>query len=124
MDISFNSYRSSVAEYDDLMIEAGMHLNGASWAYESFIRDVLGKFPAGELICEIEVPVLSSDGFILDVVSRLFLKEGAVFLSFCRSGEMLWGDLGVSAQDYLCQNIFMEIKKFDVSRSLFPPSQG
>ena len=122
MEISFDGYRSSVAEYDDLMIEAGMHLNGASWAYESFIRDVVGKLPGGELLCEIEVPVLSSDGFMLDTVSRIFRREDAVVLAFSRSGEMSWGDLGVSAQDYLCQNIFMEIKKFDVSRSLFPPS--
>ena len=122
MDISFDAYRSSVTEYDDLLIEAGMHLNGASWAYETFIRDVLSKLPAGEILCEVEVPVLASDGFILDTVSRIFRKEDAVFLSLFRSGEMLWGDLGASAQDYLCQNIFMEIKKFDVSRSLFPPS--
>ena len=124
MEISFDGYRSSVAEYDDLMIEAGMHLNGASWAYEAFIRDVVTKLPGGELLCEVEVPVLSSDGFMLDTVSRIFRREDAVILSFSRSGEMLWGDLGVSAQDYLCQNIFMEIKKFDVSRSLFPPQQG
>ena len=120
MDILFNGYRNSVSSYDDLMIEAGMHLNGASFAYEGFIRDVLSKLPTGELLCEVEIPVLSSDGFILDLVTKLVLREDGVFAVLTGSGDVLWGELGASAQDYLCQNIFMEIKKFDVSRSLFP----
>ena len=122
METPFGGYRSSVPEYDDLMTEAGMHLNSASWSYETFIRDVLGKLPGGELLCDVEVPVLSSDGFMLDTVSRVFLRDDSVALTLTRTGECDWGELGVSAQDYLCQNIFMEIKKFDVSRSLFPPS--
>ena len=121
MDILFNGYRNSVSSYDDLMIEAGMHLNDASFAYEGFIRDVLSKLPTGELLCEVEVPVLGSDGFILEMVTKIFRRENDVVALLVGSGETLWGELGASAQDYLCQNIFMEIKKFDVARSLFPP---
>jgi hypothetical protein len=122
MEILFNSYENTVSGYDDLMIEAGMHLNGASWAYEGFIRDVLLKLPSGELLCEIEVPILASDGFMLDCVTKLSIVDDSVDVAFSSSVHLPWGELGVSAQDYLCQNIFMEIKKYDVSRSLFPPS--
>lgn len=120
MDILFNRYRNSVSSYDDLMIEAGMHLNNASFAYEGFIRDVLAKLPSGELLCEVEIPLLGSDGFILDMVTKLVLRDDGVYAVLAGAGDVLWGEFGASAQDYLCQNIFMEIKKFDVSRSLFP----
>jgi len=123
MDIIFNGYQNTVHEFDDALIQAGMFLNQAVWEYEGFIREILSRFPSGELLCSIDIPVLGSEGFLIDAVSTIKKNDdGAVIVSLEQSGDMLWDGIAVSAQDYICQNIFMEIKKYDITRSLFSSS--
>jgi len=122
MDIVFNSYRNNVEEYDMLLTKAGEFLNAAAFAYTDFITDVLSRITAGEILCGIDIPFYGSDGYEIRKVQKVFIdqEEEQLSIKYADGSVLPWLDLNVAAQDYICQSIFMEIKIYDMSRSLFP----
>ena len=122
MEIVFDTYQNNVEEYDALLTGAGESLNAAAFAYTDFIVSILSRISAGEIICDINIPFYGSDGYELRQVKKIFISrdDEQLSLEFENGMTTSWIDLNVSAQDYICQSIFMEIKIYDMTRSLFP----
>lgn len=122
MENPYAGYRSSTEKYDEMMNKASMALNDAAFIYETFLTDLLNIIGQDILLPSVIIPVYNGDTYELACVELITLDPESQLPSVGIEGgrKELFQSLNVSAQDLICQTVYMEIKTADMRRQMFP----